>query len=197
LRPVTFDPHEAPPWLSERDRHEIEHVEPPAAWALSFFFGGGGQLLVHDYRKGAALLLADILAVALLPALPGFLAWLAIGTVSSIVAVRQAQAVNRYTTARILGQRAAQHAILSRAVVEPPPMTALADRADRLRKLADLRSAGVLSAIEHRERKVEILSELTGLTVSHREDLLHELLALRVQGVVDDEDVLFVKDLGA
>lgn len=191
VRAVTVDSHEAPAWLGPHERQELEHVEPFAAWVLSFLFGGGGQFLVRDYRKGAALLLVDILAVACLPALPALLAWLTIGTLSSIVALRQAWALNRYTGARFLAQ-----AGLAQALAEPAS-SGLAGRAERLRKLADLHQAGVLSEVEHRERKVEILSELAELTATHREDLLHELLLLRARGIVDDDDVRFVKDLGA
>jgi hypothetical protein len=66
-----------------------------------------------------------------------------------------------------------------------------------LRKLADLRAAGVLSDVEHRERKIEVLGDLVNTSPGGREDILHDLLALRVQGVLEDEDIQFVKELGA
>ena len=84
-----------------------------------------------------------------------------------------------------------------RAPESAAPDRGLGSRTDRLRKLADLRVSGVLDDAEHRERKVDVLGELANAAPQGREDILHELLALRAQGVVDDEDIQFVKELGA
>jgi hypothetical protein len=199
-------------------------VEPAAAWALSFFFGGGGQVYVRDYKTGAALIAADLAALILLPGFLAPLGWLAIGVVSSILATRQALAVNRHVTRRVLAQqeagpdpatyrllaaqsRANPHAAYEAAQMREAGVLPTVDPAagpstmgavtERLRKLADLRGSGVLDAAEHRERKIEVLGSLAEEGPAHREDILHELLGLRAQGVVDDDDIRFVKEMGA
>jgi hypothetical protein len=67
---------------------------------------------------------------------------------------------------------------------------------DKLRKLATLRGANVISELELKERKIDMLSEVaTGLDRGAVDDLLFDLVPLLHEGAVTDEDVDFVKSL--
>lgn len=68
---------------------------------------------------------------------------------------------------------------------------------ERLHKLATIRAAGAMAEHEHRARKIDLLSRACdGLDRDALDDLLYELLPLRDSGVIADEDIQLVKDLG-
>jgi hypothetical protein len=68
---------------------------------------------------------------------------------------------------------------------------------DKLRKLATLREAGVISELEHKERKIDLISDVaSGLGRDEADDLLFDLLPLLQQGTITEEDIEFIKSLG-
>ena len=82
----------------------------------------------------------------------------------------------------------------SAAVQSPSPHSELIDK---LRKLVHLRDAGVISELEHRERKIDVLATVaSGASRDEVDELLFEVLPLIKEGTLTDEDVEFVKSLG-
>lgn len=211
-------------WISDDDLPLLQDKQPGAAGLLSLLTGGGGQLYVGDHRKGIGLAVAAagsfVAAVTLTS-----LAWapfLAIGSLSALDAWRKARAINRHLAARraehvqagphpaayrLLAAMSAVDANAAReaAAVQqarppqpsPRPPSPHGALLGRLRKLATLRAAGAMAEHEHRGRKVDLLSRACdGLERDDVDDLLYELLPLRDQGIVTDEDIQLVKDLG-
>jgi hypothetical protein len=79
----------------------------------------------------------------------------------------------------------------------PEPPSPHQELIDKLRKLMHLRDAEVISEIEHRERKVDLLSAAaTGMSRDQLDELLFELLPLIQEGTLVREDVEFLKSLG-
>lgn len=205
-------------WVNDADLRSLEESSPGAAWALSLAFGGGGQIYNGDTRRGVALIFAwfsSFLAVGVWE--PMMVVMLAISVVGSVNAFRQARAANRYLAARAelqrhsAGQQAAMNYQMVPAQMVPagfaqyPPTQVLAPAAPdsptvtmkrRLERLAVLRASGVIDEVEHRERRLEILSELAQLGLDNVDDLLFELLPLIQAGTITREDVDFVKKLG-
>lgn len=206
-------------WVDDTDVRNIEDSNPGAAWLLSLCFGGGGQIYNGDTLRGVMLILASfgaLIGVGLHGALT--LVWLAVNIGSSAHAFMQARAVNRYLAARAELQRhsAAQQAPhaayqLASAMIGagvgaggaaavPPAQAAptgpVADLKSRLEKLAILHASGVISELEHRERRLDMLSEWTNLSNDTVDELLFELLPLIRSGMLTQEDVDFIKSLG-
>lgn len=78
------------------------------------------------------------------------------------------------------------------------PPTTHGDLVDKLRKLIHLRDANVITELEHRDRKIDLLAAAaSGLGRDQTDELLFELLPLIREGTIADEDVEFVKSLGA
>lgn len=208
-------------WVDERDLSSLEFKEPWAAGALSLFTGGGGQVYAGDHVRGLGLIAAAAGALALAAVLPGSvaaLAYLAVGVPSSLSAWRKARAINRYLAARRDEYDQAQAhppayrllAAMNQAGADPVPTPAAGTPmlpparepvhgplAERLRKLLALAQSGVIDPTEHRGRKIDLLTEAASdLSRDDLDDLLFEMLPLRDQGVIDDEDLAFIKQLG-
>jgi hypothetical protein len=69
--------------------------------------------------------------------------------------------------------------------------------ADQLRKLYALRAAGVISDVELRERKVDILAAVAPDDRAALDQLLYELLPLADEGVLESADFEFLKGASA
>jgi hypothetical protein len=67
----------------------------------------------------------------------------------------------------------------------------------RLRKLASLRQAGVISDAELRSRKIDLLGDAAPASADALDDLLYALLPLANEGVLDTDDFDFIKQLGS
>jgi TM2 domain-containing membrane protein YozV len=210
-------------WVDDADLRTLERRDAAAAWALSMFFGGGGQLFTGQYALGAGLILADVLALIYLP-----WAYLAIGAVSSVFAFRAARAINRYVAARDAHYNASANPPAmklvnameaargpasdmpnigaapvspSEALASPAPTGPAADidihaLRERLAQLAALRHNGVITDAEYRERRLDRLSELKGVSRDQMDQVLFALIPLINEGFLSQEDVQFLKDLG-
>lgn len=209
-------------WVDDKDLLLLTEKSPLAAGALSLFTGGGGQLFVNDYRKGFGFLGAAVGAFALATAVASPLAVLPLlglcGT-SSVLAWRQARAVNRYLASkrhefeqqsshppalRLLAAMQAsgpgqgqQRAAPPAADSEPPAPSVHQPLLDKLRKVATIHAANALSDSEFRARKIDILNDAaSGIPRDDLDELLFALLPLMDEGILTDEDIEFIKELG-
>lgn len=213
-------------WVSDDDLPLLQDRQSGLAGLLSLVTGGGGQLYVGDHRKGLGLTAAaagSFLAAVSLTSV-AWAPFLAIGAISAIDAWRKARAINRHLAARraehvqagphpaayrLLAAMSAADPTAARdaaaAGMAPPaapaatagPPSPHRDLLDRLHKLATIRAAGAMAEHEHRARKIDLLSRACdGLDRDALDDLLYELLPLRDSGVITDEDIQLVKDLG-
>ena len=87
-------------WIDDKDLRTLQEKDEGATWALSMFFGGGGQMYTQQYLLGACLIAADIALLWLWWPL-----YFALGAVSSVFAFRSARQINRYVAARSETQR--------------------------------------------------------------------------------------------
>jgi hypothetical protein len=156
----------------------------------------------------------------------GPMVFLAVSVLSSVLSVRKAQDVNRFVGTRnevmlrqgadasgyrLLNEAAAVNPVLAGALppapaplltAGAPPGMALApagphaELAARLRKVASLRQAGIISDAELRNRKIDLLSEATPASADELDELLYALLPLASEGVLDTDDFDFLKQLG-
>jgi hypothetical protein len=91
-------------------------------------------------------------------------------------------------------------ALMPQQPAPPPaaPPSLHSELIDKLRKLAHLRDANVISDVEHRERKIDLLAAVaTGASRDQIDDLLFDVLPLIQEGTLVNEDVEFVKSLGS
>lgn len=172
----------------------------------------------------AALIAWIAASGALGPVAPAI--FLVVSVLSSVWNVRKVQDVNRFvgtrnevllrhgadpTGYRLLHEAAAVNPVLAGAL--PPAPTPLltagahpgmgaghasphAELAARLRKVASLRQAGIISDAELRGRKIDILSEAAPTSADELDELLYALLPLSDEGVLDTDDFDFLKQLG-
>lgn len=213
-------------WLDDEDAALIGAKDVASAVGLSLISGGGGHFYVGDNVTGLGLTvvaLATLIAGPLL--LPPALALVLLVTIlagSSALAARKVKKVNRYVVLRhqheaaIAGHPAHKllHAMQgagvhpahpgpgpSAAAPAPAQAPAAADSGhdplvDKLRKLIHLRDAQVISELELRDRKIDVLAAAaTGLSRDELDELLFELLPLLREGTITDEDVEFIKSL--
>lgn len=149
-----------------------------------------------------------------------------VAVLSSVWSVRKVQDVNRFVGTRnevllrqgadasgyrLLHEAAAVNPVLAGAL-PPAPVPLLtagahpgmvagyatphAELAARLRKVASLRHAGIISDAELRGRKIDILSEAAPASADELDELLYALLPLSDEGVLDTDDFDFLKQLG-
>jgi hypothetical protein len=214
------------PWVDDDDLREVERKSRGGAAALSFFTWGGGHLYVGDVKKGSALIAAMIAWAAasnvLGPVAPAI--FFAVSVLSSVWSFRKAREVNRFVGTRnevllrqgadasgyrLLHEAAAVNPALAGALpAAPAPLLTAgahpgmgqpgphAEFAARLRKLASLRRAGIISDGELRSRKIDILSEAAPASLDELDELLYALMPLSDEGVLDTEDFDFLKQLG-
>lgn len=213
------------PWVDDDDLREIERKSRGGAAALSFLTWGGGHVYVGDVGKGAALiaaLVAWLVAGGYFAGPVGPAVFLVVSALSAVWSFRKAQDVNRFVGARnevmlrqgaepsgyrLLHEAAAVNPGLAAAL--PPAQVPLltagapagavgphAELAARLRKVASLRQAGIISDAELRDRKIDILSEAAPGSADELDELLYALLPLASEGVLDTDDFDFLKQLG-
>lgn len=212
------------PWVDDDDLREVERKSRGGAAALSFFTWGGGHLYVGDVKKGSVLIAALVAwfaaAGVLGPVAPAI--FFMVSVFSSVWSFRKAQEVNRFVGTRnevllrqgadasgyrLLHEAAAVNPALAGALpAAPTPLLTAgahpgqpgpyAELAARLRKLASLRQAGIISDGELRSRKIDILSEAAPSSPDDLDELLYALLPLSDQGVLDTDDFDFLKQLG-
>ena len=212
-------------WVKDADLRTLTPLETNAAWALSLFTGGGGQLLAGQYFLGAGLIAADLLLLYLYWPL-----YFVLGVASSVHAFRSARAINRYCAARDAQESkegptpseyrllAAMHAGNPQALVDArqavaagwqggaAPATPSAPAVvagiqvdslrERLSQLAALRANGVIDEAEHRERRIDTLSVLKGLDRDEMDQVLFHLLPMINEGFLSQEDVDLLKRMG-
>ena len=210
-------------WVEDADLRTLTPLETNAAAALSFFTGGGGQLLVGQYLLGAGLIAADVLLL--------YLWWplfFVLGAGSSVLAWRSARAINRYVAARDAHERSSgptppEYRLLAAMHANDPQSLADAQQAaagwggrgtpgvpapvnvagidigalrERLSQLAALRANGVIDDAEHRERRVDALGVLQGLDRDEMDQVLFHLLPMINEGYLSSEDVDLLKRMG-
>jgi hypothetical protein len=167
----------------------------------------------------AWLALGSSLAGPVAPAI-----FLVVSVLSSVWSFRKAQDVNRFVGTRnevllrqgadasgyrLLHEAAAVNPVLAGALpAAPMPLLTAgahpgvgqpgphADLAARLRKLASLRQAGIISDGELHSRKIDLLSEAAPASPDELDELLYALLPLSDEGVLDTDDFDFLKQLG-
>jgi TM2 domain-containing membrane protein YozV len=205
-------------WVNDADLRSLEPANPGGAWALSLLFGGGGQVMNGDVARGAGLIALWIGTFVLSGWLGPIALWLTLAVMvgGSVHAFTQARAINRYLAARAEQHQleagvpsalrlvqamgfggamvpvAAHAAPLGTAGVAGP----LVQVRMRLEKLKVLRNSGVIDDAEHREQRIEVLSELVEVGRERLDEVLYELLPLIQQGTITREDVEFVKRMG-
>lgn len=216
-------------WVDDGDLRTLESKDTGAAWALSMFFGGGGQLYTGQYLMGAGLIAADLVLLWLFWPL-----YFALGAVSSVMAFRAAKQINRYVAARDAQDRSsgptpAEYRLLSAMSAADPnarydaakmhamglsptaggssessgPATPLnvagidvGKIKQKLEQLAALRQNQVIDDAEYRERRIDTLRVLQGLSRDEMDDVLYHLIPLINQGYLSNEDIQFVKQMG-
>lgn len=203
-------------WVGDDALIELEEVSPAGAAALSFFLGGAGQLYVRDWVRGGAFVALWVLLLTLVGyGIPGASAVMLIGCVGSALhAFREAEQVNTYLEAKRAFYRDSSvpasmqllKAMGRAPAMLPPPETQASEEAappdspvgqirERLRKQAVLRNKGIIEATEYQNRKVDTLTEILEID-EPLEDILFALLPLVEEGVLTQEDVSFIKEIG-
>lgn len=208
-------------WLDDDDVREVERKSRLGAALLGFFTWGGGRLYLGDIPRGAggiALLVAWSAVSGVLPAAIGSLGFVLAGAAASAWTYRDAKRVNRLVATRdelqlragpdpsayrLLAAAAAVDPGLAHALppvvlqaAAPPPPGPHAPLLDRLRKLAALRTAGVITEPELQERKLEVLEQAAPASTAELDELLFALLPLGDEGVLGPEDFELLKQLG-
>lgn len=152
--------------------------------------------------------------------------FLVVSVLSSVLSFRKAQDVNRFvgtrneimlrqgadaSAYRLLHEAAAVNPGLASALPPAPvplltagaapgmvagPVGPHAELATRLRKVASLRQAGIISDAELRSRKIDILSEAAPASADELDEILYALVPLANEGVLDNDDFEFLKQLG-
>jgi hypothetical protein len=207
-------------WLDDDDLRETERKSRAGAGLLGFFTWGGGRLYLGDIPRGVggiALLVAWSVVAGVLPAAVGSLGFVLAGLAGAAWSYRDAKCINRFVAIRdelqlragpppsayrLLAAAAAVDPGLAHAV--PPsvlqaPATASGPHApllERLRKLAALRTAGVITEPELQERKLELLEQAAPASTAELDELMFALLPLRDEGVLLPEDFELLKQLG-
>lgn len=205
-------------WVRSERLPHMEYRELSTAIALGAISGGGGFLYTGDTSKGLGGLAAALGALVIAPVVPLGLGIVPIALVAAwgaLGAYRQAKAINRFLfNQQMAGAEQSglpmAHGLLASmpARLAPTPFhaqptaeaaeTEHAELLARLRKLASIRASGVIDDNEHRERKIDVLSDVaTGLDASATESLLFALLPLLDAGALLEEDLQFVKELGS
>jgi hypothetical protein len=189
-------------WIDDDDLALVEPRSPITAAALGFVSWGGGRLLARDFKKGLGALGALFAWVAASDYLIdpiGSTVWAVVGVFAAIWSYRGARAVNRYVGTRDALMLQAGLAAAARQLPAPAPVEATGPHAalvTRLRKLAALHDSDMLTDTELRERKVDLLTEAAPATRAELDDLLYALLPLVEEGVLDADDVAFLKQVG-
>jgi hypothetical protein len=197
-----------------------------AAVLSFFTWGGGQLYVGDKGKGVALLvaLFAWLAVGGILPGGVGSAIFCAVSVLSSVWSYRKAKDVNRFvgtrnevmlrqgadpSAYRLLQEAAAVNPALA-AAVPAPPMPLLTAGAPpgpgqpaphgeltaRLRKLASLRQAGIITDAELRSRKIDILGEAAPASADALDDLLYALLPLADEGVLDSDDFEFLKQLG-
>ena len=205
-------------WIEDDDLAEVESKSPVGAALLGFFTWGGGRVYLRDLPKGLGLiglLIAWTALAPLLPAVLGPLVYTLVGIGGAAWSYRGAREINRFVSTRTelqlrAGPDPSAYRLLAAAATVnpnlqlPPALTAQAAPAtgpyaeliDRLRKVAQLRRAGVLHETEVRDRKIDLLEAAAPATRAELDELLFALLPLGDEGVLDAEDFEFLKQVG-
>jgi hypothetical protein len=177
---------------------------------MSLLLPGSGHFYTGQSWTGWLFVFALAGLLGLLPVPFGIAAYIALGGASAWFAIGNARKINQYLKVRRETERALvpyppEYKLLAamrgagRADFQGPVISGSEDDPliTALYKLRALHLGGIISATELRERKVDLLSELTDLSRQQMDELLFQLLRLREGGVVEHEDVEFLKQLRA
>jgi hypothetical protein len=209
------------PWVADDDLRDLESKSSAGATVLGLFTWGGGPMYAGDMKLGLAGLAALAAWVAVSNVIPAGVVgagyWI-VGAVSAVWSYRRSRAVNKFvsirnelalrqgpdpSTYRLLAAAAAANpALLPALPALPGPASAPvaehhAQLRDQLRKLLALHRAGVLHQAEHRERKIDLLTDAAPATRAELDELLYVLLPLADEGALAPDDFEFLKQLGA
>jgi hypothetical protein len=206
------------PWVADDDLRDLESKSSAGATVLGLFTWGGGPLYAGDLKVGLAGIAALVAWVALsnvVPAGVGAAGYWIVGALSAVWSYRRSRAVNKFVSVRNeLTLRQGPHPstyrlLAAAAMVNPALLPALpaqshapvaehhAQLRDQLRKLLALHRGGVLHQAEHRERKIDLLTEAAPATRAELDELLYVLLPLADEGALTTDDFEFLKQLGA
>jgi hypothetical protein len=202
-------------WIDDDDLRDLESKSTFGASMLGLFTWGGGRLYLGDVPRGIAALVGLAVWATIghwVPSSVGSLVFFAIGGASAAWSYKGARKVNKYIGTRnelmlrqaagadgyrLLAGAALHDPSLAHALPKPKQSSGpLADLSDRLRKLAALRSSGVINDVELRERKLDILNEAAPGTQGELDDMMYALLPLRDEGVLSQDDFDFLKSVG-
>ncbi len=206
-------------WLPDEELAMVEFREPSMAVGLGLVSGGGGFLYTGDTKKGVAGIAAMTFAIACSVALPtiGWIGLLGVAGWGAVGAWQQSHRINRFlrnkrvADAQVAGHDPTQKLLASmpgaqNQRVAAPPSLAMAPHLQgehdalivRLQKLAAIAASAVINETECRDRKIDLLSEVaSGLGAEETDSLLFALLPLLDAGVLTEEDLQFVKELGS
>ena len=206
-------------WIDDDTAAHIDFRETAVAGSLGFFTGGLGHVYNRRWLRGLGMTLGSIGAlVAGLSFSPLLAVWAGIGVVGAVTSVADAKKINRFVLARndskqsdtsaIVGSMAAAQNHLpglagpppqlpGQAAAQPPaPAGPHQPLIDRLRQLATLRGSDMLNEVEYQDRKIDVLSEFTGLPRDEIDHLLYALMPLVQEGTLSKDDIEFAKTLG-
>ena len=206
-------------WVANDDLRDLESKSTPGATMLGLFTWGGSHMYVGDMRVGLAgltALIAWVAAANMVPTGVGAAGYWVVGAISAVWSYKRSRAVNKFVSIRNeltlrQGPDPATYRLLAAAAIAnpallpampalpgPAPISAAhAALRDQLRKLLALHRAGVLHEAEHRDRKVDLLTDAAPATRAEMDDLLYALLPLADEGAMTGEDFEFLKLLGA
>ncbi len=173
-------------WIDDKDLRTLQEKDGGAAWALSMFFGGGGQIYNHQYLIGAGLIAADLVLLWLWWPL-----YFVLGAASSVMSVRSAKQINRYVAARNETQRSdgpspGEYRLLS-------AMTAADPRARY--DAAKMAAMGVSPTAQGHGAPAQApvggpapTQMVAGVDLGTIRTRLQQLATLRQSGVIDDDE---------
>jgi hypothetical protein len=204
-------------WIDDDTAAHIDFRETAVAGSLGFFLGGGGHIYNRRWLRGLGLTVGSIAALmASFSVPPLFAVWAVIGIAGAVTSVQDAKKINRFVLARnnemqansgrIAGAMAAvQNQLPGLAAPIPPQMAPATQPAaprgpyhslvDRLRQLATLRGKDMLNDVEFQDRKIDALSQFTGMSRDDLDQLLYALMPLVEEGTLDKDDIEFAKTL--
>lgn len=203
-------------WVEEDDLDEVEARSTWGATLLGLFTWGGGRLMVGDRKAGIlglAALVGWIAAGQVVPSTIGALVYWVTGAGFAAWSYDGSRKVRRFEKVRnLLAMQAgpdpsAYRLLAAASAADPTLATALpnlspaggaatgpyAPLIEKLRQLEALHRSGVLSDAELGERKVDLFAGNPPGSRAELDELLFALLPLRDEGVINDEDIAFLK----
>ncbi|MFQ5531788.1 MAG: hypothetical protein ACE5ES_04195 [Candidatus Nanoarchaeia archaeon] len=167
--------------------------EPWVAVLLSFVITGAGQMYCGRVGKGVVLLIGAIIG-GMLFLLPGLMVW----AYGMFDAYNMAQEINEEIEKNIINQNhiieQEEEKIKEEAIEKEKSLIKVDDFKERLVKNHKLYDNSLITENEHITRKKNIINELLTkkTTISH-DDFLYELISLKENNILTNEDMQLIK----